>query len=124
MDKLQITPISLKDANMFVEKHHRHCGKVVGAKCAIGVINDSGLHGVAIIGRPVNINLDNGITAEIRRLCTDGTKNVCSMLYGAAWRIAKNMGYKKLITYILESEPGTSLKAANWQFDGFVKGRS
>lgn len=74
--------------------------------------------GVATIGRPVARMLDDGWTLEVNRLCTDGTKNACSKLYSAAWRVAKNMGYKKLITYILDSENGSSLFASNWKCVG------
>ena len=72
------------------------------------------LHGVAITGRPLARLLDDGLTAEVRRVCTDGTYNACSILYGACARIAKEMGYKRIVTYVLESEPGTSLKASGW----------
>ena len=68
--------------------------------------------GVVIVGRPVSRYLDDGWTLEVNRLCTDGSRNACSMLYGAAWRAARAMGYKRLITYILESECGASKRAA------------
>lgn len=74
--------------------------------------------GCAVSGRPVSRHLDDGLTCEINRLCTDGTKNACSMLYGASCRVAKAMGYKKIITYILESENGASLKASNFVCEG------
>ena len=75
-----------------------------------------------MVGRPVSRYLDDGLTAEVTRCCTKGHDNACSMLYGAAWRCAKAMGYTKMITYILESEIGTSLKASNWKLDGLVTG--
>lgn len=78
--------------------------------------------GCAVCGRPVSRALDDGLTCEINRLCTDGTKNACSMLYGACCRVAKAMGYKKIITYILASEPGTSLKASNFICEGIAGG--
>ena len=78
--------------------------------------------GVAICGRPVSRHLDDGLTLEINRLCTDGTKNACSILYGACARIAKNMGYKRVITYILKSENGASLKASNFICEGEAGG--
>jgi len=74
--------------------------------------------GVAIVGRPVSRYLDNGLTLEVNRLCTTGEKNVCSMLYAAAARAAKAMGYRKIITYTLDTEPGTSLRAAGWSCAG------
>ena len=78
--------------------------------------------GVVIVGRPVSRYLDDGWTLEVNRLCTNGSRNACSMLYGAAWRAARAMGYKRLITYILESESGASLRAAGWKCIGPVGG--
>ncbi len=77
---------------------------------------------MAVCGRPVSRRFDNGKICEINRLCTDGTYNACSMLYGACARIAKNMGYEKIITYILESESGASLKASNFICEGIAGG--
>lgn len=119
---LDICPISLAEANEFVRQHHRHHKPVVGHKFSIGCTDGEKIVGVAIVSRPVSRYLDNGLTLEVTRLCTDGTKNACSMLYSAAWRAAKSMGYKKLITYILESEKGTSLNAAGWKCVGQAGG--
>lgn len=121
---LDIVPISLKEANEFVAQHHRHHGKTAGHKFSVAVADTETqkIVGVAIVGRPVSRHLDDGWTLEVNRLCTDGTMNACSMLYAAAWRAARAMGYKKLITYILESEPGTSLKAAGWRCVGKAGG--
>ena len=119
---LEICPITLKEANAFVEKYHRHHGPTVGHKFSIGCTDGEKIVGVAIVGRPVSRYLDDGWTLEVNRLCTDGTKNVCSMLYAAAWRAAKAMGYKKVVTYILESENGTSRKAAGWKCVGKAGG--
>ena len=109
-----IKPISLKDANNYVEQNHRHHRKTQGHKFSIGVYEGGVLHGVAIVGRPLSRYLDDGMTLEVLRLCTDGTYNACSILYGRSARIAKEMGYEKIITYILENEKGTSLKASGW----------
>ena len=131
--RLELSPITLEEANAFVEQHHRHRGPVVGAKFCIAasaLIGSDPAHawpevvGVVIVGRPVARPLDDGYTLEVNRLCTDGTPHVCSMLYGAAWRAAKALGYAKLITYTLKTEPGTSLRAAGWKVVGHVKGRS
>lgn len=122
MGNLYLVPISLSEANEFVEKHHRHHGKVAGHKFSIAVAEKEEIVGVAIVGRPVSRFLDDGWTLEVNRLCTIGTKNACSMLYAAAWRAARAMGYKKLITYTLESENGTSLKAAGWRCVGEAGG--
>lgn len=84
-----------------------------GYKFAIG-ITDGEMRGIATIGRPVARHLDDGLTCEVTRCCTDGVKNGCSMLYGAAWRAAKAMGYTKIITYTLDSEIGASLRAVGW----------
>lgn len=120
--KIFLVPISLKEANAFVEQHHRHHGKVTGHKFSIGCSDGEKIVAVAIVGRPVSRYLDNGFTLEVNRLCTDGTPNACSMLYSAAWRAAKAMGYRRIITYTLDSENGSSLKAANWQCTGIAGG--
>ena len=96
---LRIVPVSLKTANAYVAKQHRHHKPVTGHKFSIGCTNAQDvLVGVAIVGRPVSRYLDDGQTLAVNRLCTDGTKNACSMLYAAAWRAAQAMGYRKIIT--------------------------
>ena len=115
---LKQVPVSLADANAFVATHHRHHKSVRGHKYSIGCIYEGELVGVAIVGRPVSRYLDDGMTLEVNRLCTDGTKNACSFLYGAAWRAARAIGYTKIIAYILASESGVSLKAAGWSCAG------
>lgn len=112
---LELQPITFSDACAFVARHHRHHAPPVGHRFSIAVNDGSEVVGVAIVGRPVARNFDDGWTAEVIRLCTDGTKNAASKLYAAAWRCARAMGYKRLITYILKSEPGTSLRAAGWK---------
>ena len=121
-EKLEIQPITLKDANEFVVKYHRHHKPTVGHKFSISCVLGGTVRGVAICGRPVSRYLDDGLTLEINRLCTDGTYNACSILYGACARIAKDMGYKKVITYILKSENGASLKASNFVCEGEAGG--
>ena len=122
---LRLQPISLKEANAFVAQHHRHHKPVVGHKFSISCVDENGsLHGVAIVGRPVSRYLDDGLSLEVNRLCTDGTKNACSLLYSAAWRAARAMGYKRIYTYILETENGTSLRAAGWNCDGQAGGKN
>jgi len=119
VDTIKIIPITLKTANGFVIKHHRHHSKAQGCKFCIGVVDEKDeLRGVAIVGRPVPRFLDNGLTAEVTRLCTDGYKNACSFLYAACAKIAKHMGYGRIITYILATEKGASLRASNWTCDG------
>ncbi len=111
---MQITPVTLEEANAFVQKLHRHHKPVPGCKFCVAVSENETIVGVAIIGRPVSRFLDDGWTLEVNRCCTDGTKNACSMLYGAAWRASKSLGYKRLITYTLPEEGGASLRASNW----------
>ncbi len=115
---LEIVPISLGEASAFITEHHRHHKPPVGHKFSLGCAIGEKVVGVATVGRPVSRHLDDGWTLEVNRLCTDGTKNACSMLYAAAWRVAKNMGYRKLITYILDTESGVSLRAAGWKCVG------
>ena len=106
-------------------KHHRHHSKAQGCKFCIGVVDERDeLRGVAIVGRPVSRHLDDGYTAEVTRCCTDGIKNGCSFLYAACGRIAKHMGYIRIITYILATERGASLKASNWTSCGICGGGS
>lgn len=121
---LEIVPISFAEACLFIKKHHRHHKPPVGHKFSIAVAKDGSIVGVATVGRPVSRRLDDGWTLEVNRLATDGTKNACSMLYGACWRAVKAMGYRKLITYILNTEPGTTLKAAGWTLIGEAGGMS
>jgi hypothetical protein len=120
--KLEIVPITQKEANAFVKRFHRHHKPVVGSVFQVAVSVNGEVVGVAIIGRPVARKLDNGWTLEVNRVCTDGTPNACSMLYAAAWRGAKALGWKRLITYILNTEPGTSLRAAGWKCLGEAGG--
>jgi tRNA A37 N6-isopentenylltransferase MiaA len=119
---LELVPIKQKEAKAFVKEHHRHHKPPVGSIFQIAAAQDGDIIGVIIVGRPVSRMLDNGWTAEVTRCCTNGTKNACSKLYSAAWRAARALGYKRLITYILDTEKGTSLKAANWKLVGKCSG--
>ncbi len=111
--RLHIVPMSFPDACAFVAAHHRHHAPPQGHKLSFGVATAEGrLVGVAIVGRPVNRNLDNRITVEATRVATDGTPNACSALLAAAWRTFRNAGYRRLITYIQDNETGASLRAA------------
>lgn len=121
---LELTPITFAEANQFVKDHHRHHGSVIGHKFSIAISYADKVRGVAMVGRPVSRHLDNGTTLEVNRLCTDGVKNGCSMLYSAAWRAAKALGYKRMITYILGEENGSSLYASNWRLIGETSGGS
>lgn len=122
--KLGLIPIGLDEANEFVRVHHRHHGKVVGHKFSIGATVDGRVVGVSIVGRPVARRLDDGMTLEVSRLCTDGTRNACSFLYGASARAAFALGYKRIGTYISAAEPGVSLNAAGWRLIGGTPGKS
>ena len=118
MSQLELQPISFEEAALFIELHHRHHLPPTGWKFGVAVNDGSKVVGVATVGRPVARHLDNGWCLEVTRCCTDGTKNVASMLYGAAWRATKSLGYKRLITYTLANEPGTTLLAAGWRLIG------
>jgi hypothetical protein len=116
--KLTIVPVDLKTANEFVRRLHRHSRPVVGYKFAVGVQDEDGhLRGVAIVGRPIAPRLDDGLAAEITRLCTDGARNACSMLYGAARKAARSLGHNPVFTYTLPEEGGASLRAAGFRLD-------
>jgi L-amino acid N-acyltransferase YncA len=124
MRVLELVPLGLDEANAFVNKHHRHYAGRVGHKFSIGVAEDGTVRGVIIAGRPNARGADDGYTLEVLRCCTDGVKNGCSMLYGAAWRAARALGYRRLITYISVNETGASVYAANFRCVGEVRGRS
>jgi hypothetical protein len=111
---LKPVPLDLRQANELVVKWHRHHKPIRVAKFSIGVEKDGELVGVAICMRPACRALDDGLTLEVARLVSDGTDNVCSLLYSACTRVAKDMGFRKIQTYILDSEPGTSLKGSGW----------
>ena len=119
---LEIVPMTLREANAFVEQNHRHHGPAVGHKFSIGISDGEKIVGVAIVGRPVSRHRAAGWTLEVTRRCTDGSRNACSALYAAEWRAARAMGYKRLVTYILESENGASLRAAGWKCVGQAGG--
>ena len=110
--RLELHPVSLKTANEFVKSTHRHSKPTVGHKFSLAAFVDDVLVGVAIVGRPVGRGLDDGFTSEALRVCTDGTRNACSFLYGAAWRASRAMGYRRMVTYTLDSEGGASVRAA------------
>lgn len=110
-------PMELKDAQNYINTYHRHHQAAHRDKFRIAAMEDGKIVGVVQVGRPVSRMLDDGKTLEVLRLCTTGRKDVCSFLYSKASRIGKEMGYSKIITYILESEPGTSLKASGWTLE-------
>jgi L-amino acid N-acyltransferase YncA len=121
---LVIVPCTLRAARIFVAQHHRHHKPPQGGLFAVAAAVDGEIVGVAIVGMPVARMAADGYTAEVTRLCTTGEKNACSTLYSACWRAARALGYRRLITYILASEPGTSLRAAGWRCLGECGGGS
>jgi len=113
---LRVVPVSFRDACGFVTMWHRHHEAPVGCKFCLGVADAADvLRGVAIVGRPVARMLQDGLTLEVTRTATDGTGNANSMLYGAAWRAAKALGYRRLVTYTQATESGASVRAAGWR---------
>ena len=119
---LRVAPITLAKANLFVQTYHRHSRPVAGHLFAVSAVSGQRTVGVAIVGRPVSRHLDDGISAEITRVCTDGTRNACSILYGAARRAAKAIGYANIYTYTLPEEGGASLRAAGFRLDKVTAG--
>ena len=119
---LEIRPCSFQEAREFVAENHRHNKPPVGHKFSIACYDGGRLCGVAMVGRPVSRYYDDGRTLEINRCCTDGTRNACSILYAHAWRAAKALGYKRIVTYTRRSEPGASLRAAGFICDGEAGG--
>jgi hypothetical protein len=111
-------PITLREARRFVGEHHRHNLPDRGWLCGVGIEDDGGgLLAVGVLGRPKGRGAQDGHTAEITRVCTIGTKNAASMIYGALCRAAEALGYDRVITYTLADEDGASLKAAGFVVD-------
>jgi hypothetical protein len=119
-----VVPITLREANEFVANFHRHNKPVRGARFSIGASDKDDLVGVAIVGRPISRKLSDGFTAEVTRVCVPDSapKNTCSFLYGRCWRIWQQMGGKRMITYTLQSESGSSLRGAGWKILGETDG--
>ncbi|WP_072032337.1 XF1762 family protein [Erwinia sp. 9145] len=109
-----IVPVTFRRASDFVRDLHRHNKPPTGHKFSIGLEDDGVLVGVAMAGRPVARHFDDGLTIEVNRTCTDGTRNANSMLYGAVRRAAWGMGYQRIITYTQADESGASLRAAGF----------
>lgn len=121
---LRLVPVDWDMTRKFIDGWHRHHKPPPGHKFSIGVADDGDvLVGVACIGWPVAIGFQDGLTLEVRRTATDGSKNANSMLYGAAWRASKALGYRRLVTYTQEGESGASLRAAGWRIVAQLKPR-
>jgi hypothetical protein len=120
---MKLAPIGRTEARMFIAKHHRHNHAPSVAIFQIGVEDDDGaLLGVAMAGLPRARKLMDGRTIEVIRVATDGSRNACSMLYGACCRAGAALGYKRAVTYTLASEDGASLRASGWQRDATYNG--
>ena len=123
-DAVNVCPISFREAREFVRVYHRHHPPPRGCLFCVAAEDNGKIVGVAVVGRPVARMLQDGYTAEVTRLATDGTRNACSLLYGAAWRAARAIGYRRLVTYTLPEEGGASLRAAGWRLIGQAGGGS
>ena len=121
---MRIVPCTLREANDFVEAHHRHHGRARGCRYCLALVDDGRLCAVAVCGRPVARHLDDGTAVEIVRLCTDGTRNAASKLLAACRRAAQALGYRRLLTYTLAAEGGASLRAAGFAAAADVGGGS
>lgn len=119
---LVVKPITLRAANAYVELHHRHHRPARGCVFCVSAWDNHTLVGVAIVGRPKARMLQDGVTCEVTRCCTDGTKNACSKLYATVVKAARAMGYERIITYTLPEEGGASLRAAGWKLEADMAG--
>jgi hypothetical protein len=123
-ERLQLVPMTRAEAQAYVREHHRHHKPSVGDVFCLGAQSGDKIVGVVVVGRPVARMLNDGQTLEVTRCCTDGTRNACSFLYAAAWRAARDLGWRRLVTYTLPEEGGTSLRAAGWKLIGEAGGGS
>ena len=115
----------MEQAKSYVEQLHRHHRPSTSGRYALAVADETGaVRGVAMIGRPVARLLDDGWTLEVNRVAVDGCPNACSALYGASLRLAKALGYSRLITYTRADESGSSLRGAGWMSEGEIRARS
>ena len=114
--KFTLAHVELKDANVFIERLHRHHSRIQGHRFSLGALFCDRLVGVIVVGRPVG-GQHQSDWVEVTRCCTDGTFNACSFLYAVAARAGAALGFQRIQTYILDTEPGVSLKAAGWQFE-------
>ena len=114
---MELWPITIQTAKAYVADLHRHHKPPLSGLFALAAAKNGQMVGVIIVGRPVARPFDNGITAEVTRCCTDGTRNACSFLYGAAWKAARTLGYRRMLTYTLPEEGGGSLRGAGWTCD-------
>jgi hypothetical protein len=123
--RLAVVPCTRSEAQAFVRQHHRHHRPSVGDVFSLAVADEAGaVRGVAMVGRPVARALCDGWTLEVTRVATDGCPNACSALYAASWRATRALGWRRLITYTLDTESGVSVRAAGWKLVGEVTGRS
>ena len=120
---IEVTPLTLREANAVVAQHHRHNDPVRGCRFAIGALHSGQIAGVAIVGRPLARLLQDGVTAEVLRVCTlpAAPKGTCSFLYGRCWRIWQAMGGRRMVTYTLPSESGACMRAVGWKLIGETK---
>jgi len=124
-ERLQLVPITQREAFAFIREHHRHHLPPRGARFCLAAADAAGrIRGVAAVGRPCARHLDDGWTVEVLRVATDGAANACSFLYGAAWRAARAMGFRRAVTYTLRDESGASLRGAGWRCLGVAGGGS
>ncbi|WP_433651598.1 XF1762 family protein [Micromonospora zamorensis] len=112
----RVRPISYRQACAYISAHREQLERPQGHAFSLGLINHAGnLIGVAMVGRPDARHHDDGLTAEVTRLAYDGPRNACSVLLAAAWRVARRMGYRRMIAYTRSDKPAADLRAAGWK---------
>lgn len=120
-------PIDLTQVRRFVGEHHSHNRAKVFWKFGTSVVDDDGrLLGVGAAGRPKARGLDSGYDGdalEVVRVCTTGTRNACSMIYGALCRAGEALGYDPIYTYTLQSECASCVRASGFVVDAELDAR-
>ena len=121
---IELRPITLREANALVARWHRHHRPVRGCAFSIGAFVEGEPAGAVIVGRPVAPALQDGVTFEVTRLVTNGEPHAASRLLGAAWRAARAMGVRRMVSYTRADEAGTCYRAAGWTAVAEVDGRA
>lgn len=110
--------LPLREACGFIARHHRHHVPPQGGIVALGLWEDEKLVGIGILGRPLARAAQMNGDAELIRLCVlPDVAHAASALQARMKRVAQSLGFRRMLTYTLADEAGTSMRAAGMQRD-------